>query len=48
MISDSDEPDPGAGQLWTEIVLLCTGHAHEYQAEIAATRGTAATVENLS
>jgi uncharacterized protein DUF3560 len=49
MIGDPDEPDPGQGQPWTEIVLLCAGHAHEYQADIAASVGTtAATVEDLS
>jgi hypothetical protein len=48
MIGDPDEPDTGPEQPWTEYVLLCAGHAHEYQADIAASVGTAATVEDLS
>jgi hypothetical protein len=49
MIGDPDEPDTGPEQPWTEHVLLCASHAHEYQADIAASVGTAAaTVEDLS
>jgi hypothetical protein len=49
MMRDPDEPDPGQDQPWTEYILLCAGHAHEYQADIAASVGTAAaTVEDLS
>ena len=49
MIGDPDEPDTGPDQPWTEDILLWASHAHEYQADIAASVGTAAaTVEDLS
>ncbi|MFC7483123.1 DUF3560 domain-containing protein [Luedemannella flava] len=34
MVADPDAPD--IGQPWTEVVLLCTNHAHECRADIAA------------
>ena len=49
MMGDPDEPDTGPEQPWTEYILLCADHAHEYQADIAASVGTAAaTAEDLS
>jgi hypothetical protein len=49
MLPDPDEPDASPPQEWTEVVLFCTDHAFEFQADIAAAVASeAATVEDLS
>jgi hypothetical protein len=49
MLADSEAPDGGSAEPWTEVVLFCPGHAYEHQEDIAAA-GTAeaAIFEELS
>ena len=49
LVTDPDQPDDQPADPWTEVILLCANHAHEYQPLITGHAGSpAVTYEELA